>query len=217
MPEPLGPLTEKFDIIFKGGILMWPIMLCSIVALAITIERFFSLRRATIDTREFMDAMRTVLRQNRIQEAVGICDETDGPIARITKAGLLKHKRSKEDIREAIEDAGHLEIPRLERYLSALATCANVAPLLGLLGTVAGMIRAFAQIQHKQGQVNPSDLAEGISNALVTTAAGLTIAIPTLVVYNYFVSRVDNMIVEMEISSSELVELLTKHRGEYEI
>jgi biopolymer transport protein ExbB len=217
MNDQINYITQKFDIIFEGGILMWPIMLCSIVALAIAIERFFSLRRATIDTREFMDTMRTVLRQNRIQEAIGICDETDGPIARITKAGLLKHKRSKADIREAIEDQGHLEIPRLERYLSALATCANVAPLLGLLGTVSGMIKAFAQIQHKQGQVNPSDLAEGIGNALVTTAAGLTVAIPTLVVYNYFVSRVENMIVEMEISSSEMVELLTKDRGEYEI
>lgn len=207
----------RFDIIREGGPLMWPIMLCSVVALAIAIERFWSLRRATIDTREFMDTMRTVLRQNRIQDAVQVCDETDGPIARITKAGLLKHRHSKADIREAIEDAGHLEIPRLEKYLSALATCANVAPLLGLLGTVAGMIEAFNQIKHKQGQVNPSDLANGISNALITTAAGLSIAIPTIVVYNYFVARVDNMIVEMEISSSELVELLTRNRGEYEI
>ena len=206
-----------FEFIDQGGILMWPIMLCSIVGLAVIVERFLSLHRATIDTREFMDTMRTVLRQNRIQDAIEICDETEGPIARITKAGILKHNRSKEDIREAIEDAGHLEIPRLERYMSALATCANIAPLLGLLGTVAGMIKAFAQIQYKQGQVNPSDLAEGISNALVTTAAGLTVAIPALVVYNYFVTRVDNMIVEMEISSSELVELLTKHHGEYEI
>ena len=210
-------MMQKFDIIFQGGILMWPIMLCSVVALAITIERFWSLRRATIDTREFMDNMRTVLRQNRIADAVAICDQTDGPIARIIKAGLLKYKRTKVEIREAIEDAGHLEIPRLERYLSALATCANIAPLLGLLGTVQGMIKAFAQIQHKQGQVNPSDLAEGIGNALITTAAGLTVAIPTLVVYNYFVSRVDDMIIEMEISSSELVELLTRNRGEYEI
>mgnify|MGYP006291807735 CR=1 FL=1 len=208
---------EPFEIIFKGGILMWPILACSVVGLAITIERFFALRRATIDTREFMDTMRQVLRQNRIQEAVEICDETDAPVARIMKAGILKHDRGKEDIREAIEDAGHLEIPRLERYLSALATCANIAPLLGLLGTVSGMIKAFAQIQNKRGQVNPSDLAEGISNALVTTAAGLTVAIPMLVVYNYFVARVDNMVVEMEVSSSELVELLTKHRGEHAI
>ena len=210
-------LGRMLNIIQEGGVLMYPIIACSIVALAITIERFWTLRRATIDTREFMDAMRTVLRQNRIQEAVAICDETDAPVARIMKAGVLKHNRSKEDIREAIEDAGHLEIPRLERYMSALATCANIAPLLGLLGTVQGMIKAFAQIQHKQGQVNPSDLAEGIGNALITTAAGLTVAIPALVVYNYFVTRVENMILEMEISSSELVELLTKHRGEREI
>ena len=217
MPDQVAEYVQKFEIFFKGGILMWPIMLCSVVALSIAIERFWSLRRATIDAREFMDTMRNVLRQNRVQEAIEICDETDGPIARITKAGLLKHKSSKEDIREAIEDAGHLEIPRLERYLSALATCANIAPLLGLLGTVSGMIRAFQQIEHLQGQVNPSDLAGGINNALVTTAAGLSVAIPTLVVYNYFVSRVESMIVEMEISSSELVELLTRHRGEYEI
>jgi len=210
-------LTETFEVITRGGVLMWPIMACSVVALAITFERYVLLRRATIDTRQFMDDMRTVLRQNRIQEAVEICDETDAPVARIVKAGLLKHNRSKEDIREAIEDAGHLEIPRLERHMSAMATCANIAPLLGLLGTVSGMIKAFAQIQDKQGQVNPSDLAEGIGNALVTTAAGLTVAIPTLVVYNYFVTRVDNMILEMEISSSEMVELLTRNRGEREI
>lgn len=208
---------EAYEIIFKGGIIMWPIMITSVVALAITIERFFSLRRNTIDTREFMDNMRTVLRQNRTQEAVEICDQTDAPVARIMKAGILKHRRPKEDIREAIQDAGHLEIPRLEHYLPALATCAHIAPLLGLLGTVAGMIKAFAQIQNKQGLVNPSDLAEGISNALVTTAAGLCVAIPALVAYNFFVTRVDNMILEMEISSSELLELLTKDRGEREI
>ena len=205
------------DFIDQGGILMWPIMLCSIVGLSVIVERFLSLHRATIDTREFMDTMRQVVRQNRMQEAIEICDETDAPVARIMKAGLLKHNRSKEDIRESIEDAGHLEIPRLERYLSALATCANIAPLLGLLGTVSGMIKAFAQIQNKRGQVNPSDLAEGIGNALVTTAAGLTVAIPMLVAYNYFVTRVDNMVIEMEISSSELVELLTHNRGEHEI
>lgn len=208
---------DVYEIIFKGGIIMWPIMLTSVVALAITIERFFSLRRNTIDTREFMDNMRTILMRNRQQEAIDICDETDAPVARITKAGILKHNRTKADIREAIDDAGHLEIPRLERYLPALATCAHISPLLGLLGTVAGMIKAFAQIQNKQGLVNPSDLAEGISNALVTTAAGLCVAIPALVAYNYFVTRVDNMILEMEVSSSELVDLLTKDRGEREI
>jgi len=205
------------DIIIKGGILMWPIMLTSVIGLAIIIERLFALRRASIDTREFMDVMRQMLRQNRIREAIEICDEAQVPVARIMKAGILKHNRSKEDIREAIEDAGRFEVPRLERYLSALATCANIAPLLGLLGTVQGLIKAFAQIQLKGGQVKPSDLAEGIGNALITTAAGLTVAIPILVIYNYLVSRVDNMVLEMEISSTELIELLTRHHGEREI
>lgn len=215
MPE---QTPMSFFVLFQqGGILMWPILATSVVAMAITIERLFSLRRATIDTREFMDSIRSVLRQNRIAEALQMCEETQGPIARIMKAGIMKHDKSKADIREAIEDAGHLEVPRLERYLSALATCANIAPLLGLLGTVAGMIKAFAQIQYKQGQVNPSDLAEGIGNALVTTAAGLCVAIPALIVFNYFVSRVENMVLEMEVSSSELVDLLTKDRGDYEI
>ena len=208
---------QIFKIIVAGGILMIPIGICSVLALAIVIERFWRLRRATIDTRGFMDTMRQVLRQNRIQDAVEICDEVDAPIARIMRAGILKYNRTKDDIREAIEDAGHLEIPRLERYMSALATCASVAPLLGLLGTVQGMIKCFAQIQAMEGLVSPSDLAEGIGNALVTTAAGLTVAIPTLVAYNYFVTRVENMILEMEISSSELIELLTRHRGEREI
>lgn len=108
------------DIIIRGGILMWPIMLCSIIGLAVIIERFFALRRADIDTREFMDVMRQLLRQNRIREAIEVCDEAQVPVARIMKAGILKHNRSKEDIREAIEDAGRFEIPRLERYLSAL-------------------------------------------------------------------------------------------------
>jgi biopolymer transport protein ExbB len=204
------------DIVDKGGILMAPIIACSLIALAVTLERFFTLRRSKIDTRDFMDTIRTVLKQKKIADAIDICDATAGPIARILKAALLKHDRSKEDIRDAIEDAGQLEIPRLERYLGVLGTIANVAPMLGLLGTVQGMIKAFAQIQQKMGAVNPSDLAEGIGNALVTTAAGLTVAIPTLIAYNYFISRVNNFIVEMEISSSELVDLLTAREGGFE-
>ena len=209
--------NTAYELISKGGVIMWPIFVCSILALAIAIERFYSLRRTATAAREFMDQIRAALRQNRIQEAVQTCDETNAPIARIVKAGLLKHNRSKEDIREAIEDAGHLEIPRLERHLAGLATCASVAPLLGLLGTVQGMIKCFATIENKQGLVNPSDLAEGIGNALITTFAGLIVAIPTLVAYNYFVSRVENLVVEMEISSSEVVDILTKNRIEDEI
>lgn len=191
---------------------MWPILVCSVIGLAITLERLWRLRRAQTGMREFMDAMRSMLRQRRIEEAITLCDESDTPVAHIVKAGVLKHNRTKADIREAIEDAGRLEVPRLERYLGALATVTSVAPLLGLLGTVVGMIKCLAVIMHKGGQVNPGDLAEGIGNALVTTAAGLTVAIPALIAYNYLVARVDNLVLEMEVNSSELVELLAHDR-----
>ncbi len=209
-------LNQYYELIARGGVLMWPILLCSIVALTIIIERFLALRRADVDTREFMDTMRQVLRQDRIQEALEQCDESKAPIARIIKAGLLKHNRSRDDIREAIEDAARFEVPRLERYLSGLATCATIAPMLGLLGTVQGMIKCFAQIQNARGQVSPADLAEGIGNALVATAAGLVVAIPALIVYNYFVTRVQGMVIGMEAGSSELMDLLTRRHGERE-
>lgn len=208
---------SPYEIMTKGGIIMWPILVTSIVAVAVIIERFISLRRASIDTQEFMETMRQVLRRNRIQEALEICDETDAPVARIMKAGILHHNRSVAEIRQAVEDAGRMEIPRLERYLAALATCSSIAPLLGLLGTIEGMIKAFSEITEKGANVAPTDLAEGIGNALIATGAGLTIAIPCLIFYNYFTARVDNMIIEMEIMSSELVNLLTKHHGEREI
>lgn len=208
---------EPFDLmefIRLGGILMWPIMACSVIALAVTLERLWRLRRAQTSMRDFMDAMRSILRQRRMQEALTLCDETDTPVARVVKAGVLKHDRPIADIREAMQDAGRLEVPRLERYLGALATCTSVAPLLGLLGTVVGMIKCLAVVMHKGGQVIPGDLAEGIGNALITTAAGLSVAIPSLIAYNYIVSRVDNLVLEMEVSSSELVELLANDEEE---
>jgi biopolymer transport protein ExbB len=199
---------------FDGGPLMWPILLCSVIALAVALERFFTLRRAQINTRQFMATIRTVLEHNRVDDAVAICDENAGPIAHILKAGILKHDRPRAVIREAIENAGMLEVPRLERYLNVLATVANISPLIGLLGTVQGMIRCFWMIQSKMGVVNPSDLAEGIGNALITTAGGLLVAIPTLVLYNYYLSRVNGMVHEMEISSAELLDLLTGEEDE---
>lgn len=206
----MDSMASAFEIVRQGGVLMWPIFLCSIAGLAIAAERYMTYRRAQIDTREFMDALRQILRQNRVADAMALCDDTDAPVARIVKAGLLKHGRGRAAIREALEDAGHLEVPYLERYLSGLATCAQIAPLLGLLGTVQGMIKAFAEIQSKRGMVNPSDLAEGIGNALVTTAAGLTVAIPLIVLYNLYVSRVENMTVELEMSAAEMLDALAR-------
>lgn len=202
-----------FEIIQKGGPVMYPIILCSILGFAIVIERLYCLYKARIDTKDFMNNIEITIKRNRIPEAIKICEKTPGPIAHIVKAGIMKHDRARQEIREAIEDAGHQEIPRLEKNISLLATIAHIAPLLGLLGTVTGMVRAFQAIQEKTASFNPvspGDLAGGIWEALLTTVAGLIVAIPTVVAYNYLVSRVEEFVLDMERSTTEVIELLSQ-------
>ncbi|MFH0840031.1 MAG: MotA/TolQ/ExbB proton channel family protein [Candidatus Omnitrophota bacterium] len=208
------------DMIQKGGPVMWPIILCSIFAFAILLERVWHLHRAKIDTVDFMNKIASTLKRNKIMEAIEMCNNTPGPIAQIMKAGILKHDRPRNEIREAIEDAGIHEVPRLEKNLSALATIAHISPLLGLLGTVTGMVKCFQVIQEKStslNPINPGDLAGGIWEALITTVAGLVVAIPTYVAYNYLVSRVDNFVLEMEKAATELMNILTTRGDRYEV
>ncbi len=204
----------------KGGPIMWPILLCSVVAFAIVIERLIRLRQEEIDTKSFMEQISKSIKRNKIMEALDLCDKTGGPIANILKAGILKHDRPRNEIREAIEDASIHEVPRLERNLPVLATVAHVAPLLGLLGTVTGLVTAFQVIESKAGAmnpVNPGDLAGGIWQALLATTFGLCVAIPTYVSYNYLVSRVDGFVLDMERSATDLLNILAEKRGEHEI
>lgn len=202
-----------FSMIFKGGPVMYPIILCSIIALAIVIERVYHLHRAKIDTRKFMDDVANVLRRNKIMEAIEMCENTPGPIAHILKAGILKHDRPRQEIKESIAEAGLYEVPRMEKNLTALSTVAHITPLLGLLGTVVGMVRCFQVIQQKStslSPVSPGDLAGGIGQALITTVAGLAVAIPVYVAYNYLVSRVNYMVLDMERSATDLTNILTQ-------
>lgn len=207
-----------WDVIQKGGPLIYLIILCSIVALAVVIERLYHLHRARIDSDKFMESISNTLRRNRVMEAIDLCEKTPGPVAHIIKAGILKHDRSRTEIKEAIEDAGICEVPRLEKNLGALATIAHISPLLGLLGTVTGMVRAFQIIQEKASSlhlVSPGDLAGGIWEALITTAAGLIVAIPTFVAYNYLVSRVKGFILEMERTTTDLINILAQRGEQY--
>ena len=204
----------------KGGPIMWPIFLCSVIAFTIVIERLIRLKKEQIDTKTFMEQISKSLKRNKVMEALELCDRTGGPIANILKAGILKHDRPRQEVREAIEDASIHELPRLERNLPVLATVAHVAPLLGLLGTVTGMVAAFQVIESKASAVNPvnpGDLAGGIWEALLTTVFGLCVAIPTYVAYNYLVSRVDGFVLEMERSATDLLNLLGEKREENEI
>lgn len=197
----------------KGGIVMWPILFCSVLALAIVIERLWQLHCARINTVKFMSDIGATLAKNRIKEAIDICSRTGGPIANILKAGILKHDRSKAEIRQTIEDAGIYEVPKLEKNINLLATFAQITPLLGLLGTVTGMVKAFRVIEEKGAVVNPGDLAGGIWEALITTVAGLAVAIPTLVAYNYLAGRVETIVLDMEKSSTDLINILEQRKS----
>ncbi|MDO8526019.1 MAG: MotA/TolQ/ExbB proton channel family protein [Candidatus Omnitrophota bacterium] len=200
--------------------MMYLIILSSILASGVVIDRIYNLRRARIDADKFMDDITAVLKRNKIIESIEMCNKTPGPIAHIIKAGILKHDRSKPEIREAVEEAAQLEIPRLEKHLPILSTIAHIAPLLGLLGTVTGMIKSFQVIQMKAlalAPVNPGDLAGGIWEALLATVAGLAVAIPTYVAYNYLTSQVDSLVYDMERSATDLVNLLSSRRDTYEV
>ncbi len=204
-----------WEIIFKGGPIMGLIILCSVMAFAVFLERMWHLRNAKIDTKKFMQNIANKVKNNKVMEALDMCNATRGPIARILKSGIMKYDRQRTDIKEAIEDAGVHEVPLLERNLGVLATIAHISPLLGLLGTVVGMLKAFQVIEVKAMSmvpVNPGDLAGGIWEALITTVAGLSVAIPTYVAYNYLVSRVDNFVLDMEKSATELVNILSDQR-----
>jgi len=209
-----------WDMIQKGGPVMYLIILLSIIAFGIVLERIYNFNRARIDAQKFMDEIVKHLKRNKVLEAVEMCNHTPGPIAHIIKAGILKHDRSKPEIKEAIDEAALLEIPRLEKHLPIIATIAHIAPLLGLLGTVSGMIKAFQIIQQKAltaTPVNPGDLSGGIWEALLATLAGLAVAIPTYVAYNYLVNQVDNLVYDMERSATDLVNILSSRRDTYEV
>ncbi len=202
-----------WQIFLAGGPVMWPILLCSIFAMAIILEKFWHLNKIRIDTQQFLSSILEKMKRHQVKEALEICEKTKSPISHILKAGILKYDRPRPQIKEAIEDASLYEIPRLEKNLSMLATIAHISPLLGLLGTVTGMVRCFQTIQAKATSfhpVSPGDLAGGIWEALLTTVAGLIVAIPTFIAYNYLVSRINSFILEMEKASTELVNFLTE-------
>lgn len=202
-----------FELIQKGGAIMYPIILCSIIAFAIILERVNYLSKVKIDAAAFMSNIEGALKHKRIADSVKICEDTKGPIARIVKAGILKYDRPRQEMREAIEDAGHQEVPVLEKHIKILATIAHISPLLGLLGTVTGMIKAFQVIQVKTIAFNPvstGDLAAGIWQALLTTAAGLIVAISSIVAYHYLAVKVQDFVLEMEHSATELINIMSQ-------
>ncbi len=202
-----------FSIIAKGGWLMVAIFICSLVAVAIIVERWITLHKAKINAHSFFIEIKGLILKEDITEAIERCRKNPGPVTSILKAGIERYNQTKAEIKEAVEISGKMEVHQLERHLGILATIAAVAPLLGFLGTVTGMIKAFMRIEALGGNVNASVLAGGIWEALVTTASGLTVGIPVLIFYNYFQGKVEGFVYEMEDSSSRLLETLSKRGG----
>ncbi|MGB5209827.1 MAG: MotA/TolQ/ExbB proton channel family protein [Gammaproteobacteria bacterium] len=200
-----------FEIVRAGGWLMLPLLLCSVVAVAIIIERLWTLRRRRVLPDDLTVKVWEWAHNRKLDEAHLRALSESSPLGQILAAGLLNRGRSREIMKESIEDTGRHVVHELARYLNTLGTIAAITPLLGLLGTVIGMVKVFTAIT-THGVGNPGVLAGGISEALLTTAAGLSIAIPALIGYRYLRGRVDGLVVQMEKEAMKLVD--TIHRGE---
>ena len=193
------------DLFNNGGIFMWPLLFMFFFGIAVALERMWTLSKAHINSKEFMAEIQEALKQRGPEGAAEICSNTPGPVASLLHAGLLRLDRGIEHVEKAIEESGAVEMAFLEKGLVWLSTVANVAPLVGFLGTVAGMIQAFEDIA-KAGDVDPSIVAGGISVALITTASGLVVAIPIQTLYNYFLAKIDKIIIDLQESSNQFID-----------
>ncbi|MCA9403354.1 MAG: MotA/TolQ/ExbB proton channel family protein [Candidatus Omnitrophica bacterium] len=204
---------NAISLIKMGGPLMIPLIICSVVALGIIIERLIYFASIRTNVRQLKKAVFDDIKHNNIKQAIERCDQSRSPAAKVMQAGIVKFGATRDEIKEAMEDASLFEIPKLESRLGAMATIAHVSPLLGLLGTVTGMTASFHTVQVRAASMNPTtpgDLAGAIGEALLTTVAGLMVAIPTYVVYNYFVNRVNHFVLDMERAATELVNFMTQ-------
>jgi biopolymer transport protein ExbB len=201
-----------WEIVRAGGPLMWPIILCSIAAAAIVLERLWTLQDRRVLPRELTQKVWQLIEQNQINEKVITALEQNSPLGRVLAAGLANRHRSREVMMERLEDTGRHVIHELERFLGALGTIAAVSPLLGLLGTVIGIIHAFNAIQ-AGGMGDPRALSAGIGESLVATAAGLIVAIPALLAHRALRAKVDNIVIEIEKDAARLADALETAQG----
>lgn len=198
-----------FELLKAGGFLIWPILLCSVISLAIILERFLALKSGNVAPPELLDQIRKLLKKGSLDERTITEIEENSPLGKVLAAGLRNPNQHRVVIKETIEEAGRHVVHELERHLQTLGTIANITPLLGLLGTVIGMIKVFSAIT-TFGVGDPQALAEGISEALVTTAAGLSVGIPSLMFYRFFRSKVSALTVDMEQQALKFLQILQK-------
>ncbi len=201
------------DFISKGGPILWVIMGLSVVALAIVIERLLYLRRISIDEEKLFLRIKTSLMEGHFSEALAICDQNISPFSTLLKVGIENREQPEYLQRELLKDAASLESVNLERGLTTLGTISNISTLLGLLGTVTGTMRAFGVLGKFGAVSDPAALASGVAEALITTVGGLVVAIPVIMIYNYFVSRVNLIMTRLETQVNNLVSFISSYGG----
>lgn len=199
-----------FELIQRGGFLMWPILLASAIALTIFFERWLFYRRQDLKAEEFLAGIINLIQRRHYQEALDRCEEAYGPVAQVVHAAIKHHNMPKSELREVVQEVAQLQVPRLEQHLSTLATIGYLTPLIGLLGTITGMISVFMTMQAKSGTATAGDLSGGIWEALLTAAAGLCVAIPTYAGYNFLVTRLNHFVRDMERAGIEIVQALSE-------
>jgi biopolymer transport protein ExbB len=195
----------------NGGPVIWLILIAAASAAVVFVERALFCHRSQINSAEFLNGVRTVIKRGNIVEAISICDATPGPVARLVKAAILHREQGRDRVREAVEEAGLVEVPQLEERLNLLATIAQISPLLGLLGTLVGFIEIFKVIGNEGLYSNVAQLSLGIWHALICAAAGIAVAIPAHAGYNYLVSRVNKIVLDMERAAAEIVNIVTEN------
>ncbi len=203
-----GKTVSVMDLVLQGGFMMIPLLLLSIGAIYIYVERVLTIRKASTTPVQFMDNIKSLVSKGDIQGARLLCVQQNSPIAKMIEKGISRIGSPLKNIEVSIENVGKIEIFKLEKNLSLLATISGSAPMLGFLGTVIGMIQAFIAIAQEEGSVSPKLLSEGIYTAMVTTAAGLFVGILAYLGYNYLVSRVQKVIHQMEYTSVDFIDLL---------
>lgn len=207
-----APVAElnMWDLLLKGGVIMIPLLILSILAIYIFIERAVVIRKAAREDRTFMDRIKDYIHEGDVDAALNLCKKTDTPYARLIEKGITRLGRPMNDVLVAIENVGNLEVAKLEKGFPWLATAAAGAPMLGFLGTVTGMVRAFYNMASAGTSADITTLSGGIYEALVTTVAGLVVGIIALFAYNYLVARVDGVVNQLEAKTMEFMDLLNE-------
>jgi biopolymer transport protein ExbB len=205
------PVRNLLQIFHDGGLMMYPIALCSFALMVFSFERLIHLRRGRVIPRPFVNRLIEQIQQQQVDrdEGIELCEKNPNPMSRIMIAALKRYGKSAVEVEQAVLDAGERESNHLRKYMRLLSAISNVTPLLGLLGTVMGMIQSFNDISNSQAMGRPEMLAGGISQALLTTAAGLLVAIPAYAMYVYFVGHIDRLIIEMDHHAQRLVEVIS--------